>query len=362
MLTARSRTGTLRSHPFDARDEDGVGEEGEMDTAESQKRTRWRILFRVMSLWGAVSFLAAAPAAATNGHLLHAVGAKDSAMGGSTIAEPQDTLGPLFNNVASLTQLPGTRVDVGLEAIRSTRHVKSTLGGVTGRTKSDSDYGLIPAFGVAYVPEESDTVYFLGALGISGFGSDYPQDDSNPILRPQVQNGQNTGGFGHIFSLYQLLRLTGGIATKLTPELSVGFGPTVNYASLSLEPFPGTTPDCTPQGVCAYPDADDPVGALGAGFLAGIHYRVSDTVALAVGYTSPQWFTRFHWNSSVRNPELENFGSGRDFKFRLDAPQSIALGVGVKPSDDLLVTVSGNGSTTRTRGASKTKDSTRRGR
>jgi long-chain fatty acid transport protein len=193
--------------------------------------------------------LSVSPIGATNGHILHAVGAIDSAMGGSTIAEPQDTLAPMFNNVGSLTRIPGTRVDMNLEIIRSRRHVSSTLGGVTGQTQSDSDFGLIPAFGVAYTPDESNYTYFIGALGVSGFGADYPEDGANPILRPQVEGGRNTGGFGKVFSFYQLLRMTGGVAVKLSPDLSVGLAPTSNYATLELEPrslwqrlFPPTSP------------------------------------------------------------------------------------------------------------------------
>jgi long-chain fatty acid transport protein len=286
-----------------------------------------------------IAILATSPAEATNGHLLHAAGAIDSAMGGSGIAEPQDVIAPLFHNVGGLARIPGTRIDLNLELIRSRRHVRSSLGGQSGRTQSDSDLGLIPAFGVSHTPEGSDLTFFVGALGISGFGADYPESDSNPVLRPQVEGGVNTGGFGRVFSFYQLLRMTGGVAAKLGPDLSIGIAPTVNYATLELEPFPAAAPDCTAGGVCAYPRTNQ-AAAIGGGFLLGAHYQWSEQVSLGLGYTSPQWFTEFAWNSSVANPEREDFGRHRKVRFRLDAPQSVGFGIAWKPAETLLLTTS----------------------
>ena len=297
--------------------------------------------FGLAALVGLGILLAASPSQATNAHFLHGAGVTDEAMGGSTIAAPQDTIGSLYNNVGNLTQFPGTRVDVNLEVVRSHIGVESQLGGLHGETQSDSDPGLIPSFGVAHTPQGSDVTYFLGALGVSGFGTDYPQDDENPIFRPQIENGANTGGFGSVYSFYGLLRITGGIAVKVTPRLSLGIAPTINYATLAIRPFPGAHPDCTAQGVCAYPSAAAAAPALGGGFLLGLHYRLTDTVAFGLGYTSPQWFTTFHWNSTVANPELDTFGKGRRLSFRLNAPQSVQFGVGWEPMPDLLLTSSG---------------------
>ena len=302
-------------------------------------RARARALCLAAAAW-IVMHLGRTPALATNAHFLHGVGATDSAMGGSTIAAPQDTLGSLYDDVGNLTQIEGTRVDVNLEVIDSHRHVESRLGPFHGDTTSDSDFGLIPAFGVAHTPKDSTVTYFVGALGVSGFGADYPEDDDNPILNRQVVNGRNTGGFGALYSFYQLLRITGGVAVKVSPELSLGHAPTVDYATLSLKPFPATRPDCTPQGACVYPNGSDSAPAVGGGFLLGLHYHWNESIALAVGYTSPQWFTKFHYNSSVANPYLDTFGEGRSFSFRLNAPQSVQFGIAWNATRDLLVTSS----------------------
>ncbi len=279
-------------------------------------------------------------AGATNAHFLQGVGAIDDSMGGSTVAAPQDTLGALYHNVGSMTQIEGTRVDVGLETILDPTYIESELGGARGKTDSRNDIGLIPAFGVAHTPKGSRMTFFLGALGVSGFGNDYPEDESNPILRPQIENGRNTGGFGRFYSFYQLLRIAGGLAMKVTPDLSIGFSPAIEYATLSLKPAPATTPDCTATGVCAYPSAET-TGAFGIGFLLGFHYRWNEQFSLGLGYTSPQWFQDFDYASDVANTELPTAGRGREFKIHANAPQAVDAGLAWTPTPELLVTVAG---------------------
>jgi long-chain fatty acid transport protein len=278
---------------------------------------------------------------ATDGHYLHAVGAIDSAMGGAGTAAPLDAVGMIFNNVGAATDIPGFRVDFSFELFHSDKTISSTLGGVTGSTDSEGKITPIPAFGLAYTPEASRVTYFIGALGILGFGVDYGQDSRNPILRPQIVNGSNTGGFGHLFSNYQLLKIVPGVAFRVTEDLSLGFAPNIDYATLGIEPMPAATPDCTPTGVCAYPTAANQVGAFGAGFQAGAHYGVTDWLHLGLGYTSPQWFEKFRWNASVANPLLPTFGTERRITFRLDVPQTVAFGAAVDLRQDLLLVANG---------------------
>lgn len=279
----------------------------------------------------------ARPGTATDGHFLHAVGAIDSAMGGAGTAAPLDAVGMIFNNVGAATDIPGFRLDFSFELFHADKTISSTLGGVSGSTDSDSKITPIPAFGLSYTPQASRVTYFIGTLGILGFGVDYGQDSSNPILRPQIANGVNTGGFGHLFSNYQLLKIVPGAAFRVTNDLSLGFAPNIDYATLGIEPMPAATPDCTPTGVCAYPSASNQVGAFGAGFQAGAHYRLTDWLHLGLGYTSPQWFEKFRWNSSVANPLLPTFGTERRVTFRLNVPQTVAFGAALEPRPDFLL-------------------------
>lgn len=269
-----------------------------------------------------------------SGAFLHGVGAIDSSLGGSTTALPQDTIGAIYSNVASTTELPGLRMDFGLELLKPETTLGSSAGGVTGLTKGRSAISPIPAFGlISSVPGNQQLTFFMGALGVGGFGVNYPQDDANPILKPQVQNGTNTGGFGHIYSSYQLTTIAFGLAAKITDRLSIGFSPNIGYATLSVHPMPAATPDCAPGPVCSYPDASDRATSLGVGFQAGLFYKVTDSIRIGLSYTSPKWFQPFRWNSQVANPASSNFGSGREITFQLDTPQVVGLGIALLPNE-----------------------------
>lgn len=132
------------------------------------------------------------PAWATNGHFLHGTGAVHSSMGGASIGAAEDTLGAIFNNPATLADLGDFRVDFSFELFKPERTVESRAGAFSGETESESDFVPIPAFGVAHRPSGSRTTHGLGVLAIAGFGVDYPQDSSNPVLMPPP------AGFGHV--------------------------------------------------------------------------------------------------------------------------------------------------------------------
>lgn len=273
---------------------------------------------------------------AGNGAFLHGVGAIDSALGGSTTALPQDAIGTLFNNVGSVTELRNTGMDFGVELLKSQPTVGSTVGGVSGETNGRSSISPIPSFGFVW-PRQHVTA-FVGALGVGGFGVNYPQDNENPIFKPPVQNGVPAGGFGHVYSSYQLATITAGLAVRITDRLSIGFAPNLGYATLSAQPMAAVTPDCAGQ-VCVYPNASDRASALGVGFQMGLYYKFSDFLRVGASYTSPKWFQSFNWNSQNANPVSSNFGVGRQLSFQLDAPQVIGFGLAVYPNQDWSVSV-----------------------
>src|SRR5215470_10817121 len=106
-----------------------------------------RMNLKVCSLLLAAAALAAAPAAAGNGHFLHGVGAVNSAMGGAGVALPNDTLGALNLNPALLTQLDGSKFEFSAEYNDAKNAVESQAGPFSGRTEDAGDRSVIPAFG-----------------------------------------------------------------------------------------------------------------------------------------------------------------------------------------------------------------------
>ena len=104
-------------------------------------------------------------ARATDGHLLHGVGAVNSAVGGIGIAANTSLLGAFFHNPAGLAAFDGTNLEMGFELLKPDRTVSSTFGPMAGSTTSDADFSPIPAFGFS-TKLANDVVIGLSGLGI----------------------------------------------------------------------------------------------------------------------------------------------------------------------------------------------------
>jgi long-chain fatty acid transport protein len=292
-----------------------------------------------MNRKGCVLLLAlvlAAPAAyAGNGHMLHGVGAVNSSMGGAGVALPIDPLGALLLNPALLTDLDGSRFSFSAEYNTQKNAVESRVGPFSGRTEDDSDPALIPAFGWTHHKAGSRLAYGMGFLGLAGFGADYPQDSTNPILAPQPQ------GFGRVFSNYQLMKVPTVIAWKVSDSFSVGVSLNVARSALTADPAGFASPDCSgPAGPCFFPRVNSD-SAWGYGLGVGAYYKLSPAFALGLSYNTETNFSDFEWNSAVANPNLPTFGRARRIKFKLNSPPVLVAGIGFTPNDRLAIGVDG---------------------
>lgn len=284
-----------------------------------------------------LALAAASTASATDGHFLHGVGAVNSAMGGAGVATSNSLLGVYYLNPAGLMGFDGTRVEFGFELFKPDRTVASDLPGfASGSTTSKSEFVPVPAMGISRRLDNDRWAVGLGAVGIGGFGVDYPADPTNPILAPQPN------GFGQVFSNYSLLKIAPTVAFAATPKLWLGGALNVNWASLAVQPMPVAPPACSgPAGPCFYPSAAATDGAFGFGFQLGARYNVNDLLSIGASYTSAQWFEDFEWNSTFANPNLPSFGSPTTISFGLDVPAVWAAGVGLTPLPGLTLAVDG---------------------
>jgi long-chain fatty acid transport protein len=271
----------------------------------------------------------APPVHATDGHFLHGVGAVNSAMGGSGVAAIGDILGSFYLNPAGLHVGRGTRAALGFEMFRATRSVSSNIQGFGGSTtQSKSDFVPVPAF--AWTTAVSDKVTVgIGGLGIGGFGVDYPQDNTNPILAPRPQ------GFGQVYSNFSLMKVSPAVAFEASDRLQLGFAFNVDWSSLAVDPFPAASPAADPGPDGTPGTADDRAyysrataadGAWGVGFQAGLIFKATDELNFGLSYASPQWFQDFEWNVMYENPNLANFGQARTITFAMDVPAVYAGG------------------------------------
>ncbi len=183
----------------------------------------------------------------------------------------------------------------------------------------------------------------VGALGIGGFGVDYP-DAENPVLAPQPY------GFGAVYSNYQFLKIAPAVAVAVTDRIWLGAAVNIDWASLAVRPFPIAAPAVDPGADGTWGTLDDrgyyssaanADGAFGAGFQLGMLAKVSDRVSVGASYTSPQWFKEFEYNGTFENPNLPDYLAPRRMTFRLDAPAVYAGGVAVNPVDGLTLAADG---------------------
>ncbi len=266
-------------------------------------------------------------ASATNGHVLHGNGSVSESMGGASIATSLDAIGSVTSNVSSASFLDQSSIEFAAEVFVPDRTLGGSVSGqASGTVKSAAREAVIPAFGLAYKSTSPWTFSFT-AVGVGGFGVDYPGNQPNPSgqFNP-LAAPQSAGGFGSIYSNYQLLQVTPSIAYQLTPTLSVGVGLDADWASLAVNPWPATPPDAS-----GYPTGSHAATSWGFGVTAGATFKLLPSLALGASVKSPQWFDTFSWNSEFPD------GAPTRFRFGLDYPLIAGIGASFTPVDPLTL-------------------------
>ncbi len=292
----------------------------------------------------AAAALLPATARATDGHLLHGVGAINSALGGAGVAAPTSILGAFYVNPAGLATFKGTHLEMGFEMMKPSRTVESSFGTFRGSTESQSEFVPIPAFGWTTSFSDGDVVIGLSGLGIGGFGVRYAADPTNPILMPRPN------GFGQMYSNFSLMKIAPAIAWSASDKLKLGFALNVDWASLAVDPMPTASPafdpgpDRTPgtqDDRAYYSGAAHADGVFGGGVQAGLLYQASPTFAFGLSYSSPQLFQDFEYDAVYENPNLPNYNTARTFSFAMDVPAIYAAGIALTPNDRLTFALDG---------------------
>ncbi len=282
---------------------------------------------KIRKLITGLALVYGAQAHATNGHLLHGIGAVNQSMGGAGIATSIDAIGSNYNNVSSISFLDKNSLELGLELSIPHREFSASIDGMaSGAVESRTRETPIPSLGLVYKTGGPWT-FGLTAVGIAGMGVDYPanlpnpQRNFNPLAVPQTQ-----GGFGAIYSNYQMLQVTPSVAYLLTPKLSLGAGFNIDWHSLAADPWAATPPNAS-----GYPSATHDATAWAWGFTVGATYRPLSNLALGLVVKSPQWFQDLSWNSQYPD------GTPASFKFGLNFPLIVGGGISYQPTDALLL-------------------------
>jgi long-chain fatty acid transport protein len=288
-------------------------------------------------------------AMATNGYQLIGVGQNQKSMGGAVTAAPMDAM-TAISNPAGMARI-GSRADFSIEAFMPKRSVDFDELGGDDESGGSELYG-IPAIGWTAPAFNRDDVYFGGGMyGTSGLGVDYGQVDMMPGAVLDMMAGAPPGTFSDVtfdgYSAIQFWKMAPTVAWNVNKQLAVGLALNLDYQSVAIRERIRNVPfwnDPTNQaaGITQMDvnlDLGRPTSQLGYGATIGAIYDINDMVALGFSYSTQQNFGDAEFR--VGEGDVYNFngavGKAGTYKMDLDYPQQAALGVAVKPIDNLLV-------------------------
>jgi long-chain fatty acid transport protein len=216
-------------------------------------------------------------------------------MAGAVVAAPQDAA-TILVNPAGIAELgvKDVRFDLGLGFLNPPRKVNGY--------ESDSNTYMMPAGAVAFSVNDKLTLG-MGLGGLSGMGVDFA--DTAAVAGNQA-----------IVTTKQFFKVAPGFAYRVTDALSIGATINLNYQSLALY---------TPQ--FALPQNQ----VFGWGVTGGAVWKLNNQLQFGAAWSSKQRMDDFEWNTAGTPT-----GSGK-ISMRMDAPQTLALGVAFRPMPGLLV-------------------------
>lgn len=250
------------------------------------------------------------------GHLMGGVGSVNTSMGGAATGHAIDISGALQWNPASISTFDSQilNVDVGLffAAPELSSSLPEAMGGFSGTTTDDKSASPMPALAFVWGKPDSKHTFGFSAFGVSGFGVDFAESNSNPI------NMAQPNGFGHVASNYMHLQVGLTYAYEITDQLSIGIEPVFNYATLELAPNPLSSPSMT----LGYPEADNAT-ATGFGAQIGLFYDTKVGLSAGLSYKTAQQMSDLEF----KNTYLDGTAAP-DVAFNMDFPAIYSLGVG----------------------------------
>ncbi len=270
---------------------------------------RWALSLLVLAL-------GAGPAWAQAGIVLTGAGPINRSMGGASVGAPLDGTGALYWNPATISALPSSSLDFGLELLYPQTRLSSSISGLgAGSDRGDNGIFPLPTGALVYKVEGEPWTFGLAATPVGGFGVNYAASNSNPVLTPQPPNG---GGLGAIFTELQVIQVAPSVAIQITDQLSIGGGPILDLVSLRADPLFLTAPNA--DGT--YPSGTHSRVSWGAGFQLGVYYALDDGWGLGASFKSPQWF------EDLRFLSTDQLGRPRTSTVNFDFPMITSIGVG----------------------------------
>jgi long-chain fatty acid transport protein len=174
-------------------------------------------------------------------------------MGGAATAAPLDAVGAIHWNPASISGLPESSVEIGMELLASRHTAASSVAGgafgpgfppvdLQGSTDSEVGVSMLPSIGVIYKPYEylPRWSFGLGVTAIGGFYTNFAASTTNPLFTAPPPAG---AGIGAVYGRLGLLQVAPTIAYWVTDTVAIGAAPTITYADLQADPAGFAGPD-----------------------------------------------------------------------------------------------------------------------
>lgn len=283
--------------------------------------TRHRFHSLLRPLLAALCCCALPSVVLAQGFVLPGAGPINNSMGGAAVAAPLDATGAIHWNPATISGLPQSRVDIGAGLINVRHKAYSTVGAVSGDTRSSAGWTPLPAIAAVAKQPDSPMTIGLGLNTIGGFFVNFPASTSNPIFMAPP------AGFGNVYSRLSILQIAPTAAYQLSKHVSVGVSPTVTIADLQANPF-GPGP---PNKDGTFPAGYNSRLRYGMGVHAGIYVTTDSDWNFGFSVKSPQWFEKFHFNS------VDSDGTPRKLTVNLEYPTILSLGTSYTGFDKWLL-------------------------
>jgi long-chain fatty acid transport protein len=274
--------------------------------------SRNKILVSILVAGG----LASPIAHATNGDEMLAVGAQNTALGGTGVANFVGAESA-WANPALLGKAKGSEVTGGANLFKPNVTNTGVTGGAAGKSTADTSY--IPD--VSYASRINDSLtYGVAVAGIAGMGVDYT--GASPTL-----------GLIKAKSALSILRVVADVAYN-GDNFGLGFSPIFQSGTLALSynNFDGTNGG-------PYNAAQSSDSSTGLGYALGGYYNASTAVTVAAAYQS-QIAAKYGTQISGAGKGFGLFtgGYGTPFGDNLDQPAQIKLGVAYAASQSVILT------------------------
>jgi long-chain fatty acid transport protein len=265
------------------------------------------------------------PASAmAQGASLHGFGPINSSMGGAGVALPEDSLNALGFNPALLTAAEGNQISFTTEFFKDGIEIHTTVGSVSGDAHPTSSLTIIPSFGWMVRDPHKKMALGFGLIGVAGFGTDYPQDNGSLLF------AQPPGGFGRIYTGYQVTKIPVAFGFQVTPKLSVGASLNVYVGQFYVAPLPDGTFDTSANGDRWYPEAGKPSQRFALAGQFGLVYQLNPMINVGASFTMPQNYSPYEYNSTISDPTSRAYGEARNISYDLDGPMIVSFGTGLK--------------------------------